>query len=98
MKRQTNPAKGSDSLGAPDNHQQETAPDGRGDLYIFLGYAEGVGKTYAMLEAAPVKKFDHIVSWVQNGTAFKVHNAQGFMANVIYEWFDQTKYESFRRQ
>jgi two-component system sensor histidine kinase KdpD len=55
MKRQTNPAKGSDSPGGADNHQQDTAPDARGDLYIFLGYAEGVGKTYAMLEAARLR-------------------------------------------
>ncbi|KAG7363730.1 HSF-type DNA-binding protein [Nitzschia inconspicua] len=55
-------------------------------------------KLYKMLEEAPAKKFDHIVSWVQNGTAFKVHNAQGFLAEVIYQYFDQSKYESFRRQ
>ena len=55
MKRQTDPVKESDTLGGPDNQQQEAAPDGRGDLYIFLGYAEGVGKTYAMLEAARLR-------------------------------------------
>jgi HSF-type DNA-binding len=55
-------------------------------------------KLYKMLEEAPAKKFDHIVSWVQGGTAFKVHNAQGFLAEVIYQYFDQSKYESFRRQ
>jgi hypothetical protein len=55
-------------------------------------------KLHKMLEEAPAKNFNHIVSWVQNGTAFKVHNAQGFLANVIYQYFDQSKYESFRRQ
>ena len=32
--------------------REEEAEEGRGKLKIFLGYAAGVGKTYAMLEAA----------------------------------------------
>ena len=32
--------------------QEERKPGGRGRLKIFFGYAAGVGKTYAMLEAA----------------------------------------------
>jgi two-component system sensor histidine kinase KdpD len=36
----------------------EEAQKGRGRLKIFLGYAPGVGKTYAMLEAARVRKKD----------------------------------------
>ncbi|MCA9952573.1 MAG: sensor histidine kinase KdpD [Anaerolineales bacterium] len=32
--------------------QHENGPESRGKLKIFLGYAAGVGKTYAMLEAA----------------------------------------------
>ncbi len=36
----------------------------RGRLKIFLGYAAGVGKTYAMLEAARRKKFDEHIDVV----------------------------------
>ncbi|MDQ7838365.1 MAG: sensor histidine kinase KdpD [Thermodesulfobacteriota bacterium] len=36
--------------------QAEEAEKGRGKLSIFLGYAAGVGKTYAMLEAAQRRK------------------------------------------
>ena len=39
----------------------------RGKLKIFLGYADGVGKTYAMLEAAQQRKqegVDVVVGWV----------------------------------
>jgi len=36
----------------------EEAAEGRGKLKIFLGYAAGVGKTYAMLEAAWKRKMD----------------------------------------
>src|SRR5512139_2168159 len=32
----------------------------RGRLKIFLGYAAGVGKTYAMLEAAHQRKAEHV--------------------------------------
>ena len=32
--------------------KEQTGQSGRGRLKIFFGYAAGVGKTYAMLEAA----------------------------------------------
>src|SRR5512142_3004889 len=41
---------------------------GRGRLKIFLGYAAGVGKTYAMLEAAHQRKaegVDVVVGYVE---------------------------------
>jgi two-component system, OmpR family, sensor histidine kinase KdpD len=38
--------------------QAEEAAEGRGKLKIFLGYAAGVGKTFAMLEAAWQRKLD----------------------------------------
>ncbi len=36
--------------------QAEEQARARGNLKIFLGYAAGVGKTYAMLEAAHQRK------------------------------------------
>lgn len=41
-----------DSDATPKSRQREDAERLRGKLKIFLGYAAGVGKTYAMLEAA----------------------------------------------
>jgi two-component system, OmpR family, sensor histidine kinase KdpD len=38
--------------------QAEEADEGKGKLKIFLGYAAGVGKTYAMLEAAWERRLD----------------------------------------
>lgn len=38
--------------------EEAEAEQGRGKLKIFLGYAAGVGKTYAMLEAADSRKLD----------------------------------------
>ena len=42
----------------PDALLAEAAKEGRGRLKIFLGAAPGVGKTYAMLEAAQRRKAD----------------------------------------
>ena len=38
--------------------EEAEAEEGRGKLKIFLGYAAGVGKTYAMLEAAEQRRMD----------------------------------------
>jgi two-component system sensor histidine kinase KdpD len=40
--------------------QREEQQKPRGKLKIFLGYAAGVGKTYAMLEAAHQRKQEEI--------------------------------------
>ncbi|KAG7363742.1 HSF-type DNA-binding protein [Nitzschia inconspicua] len=53
-------------------------------------------KLHKMLENAPRDGIDHIVSWVSGG--FKVHDSKLFTEQVMPMWFDQTKYESFRRQ
>ncbi|MCH3959325.1 MAG: hypothetical protein LKE51_07835 [Selenomonas sp.] len=40
--------------------QQEEVKSGQGKLKIFFGYAAGVGKTYAMLEAAQTAKAEGV--------------------------------------
>ena len=48
--------------------QAEEQAQKRGHLKIFLGYAAGVGKTYAMLEAAHQRKnegVDVVVGYVE---------------------------------
>ena len=47
--------------------QEEETPQGRGKLKIFFGATAGVGKTYAMLEAAHARRkegVDVVVGWV----------------------------------
>src|SRR5215475_15712483 len=47
--------------------QQEETHQGRGKLKIFFGAMAGVGKTYAMLEAAHARRaegVDVVVGWV----------------------------------
>ena len=55
-------------------------------------------KLYMMLENAQPRGYQDIVSWVQDGTAFKVHDHDRFVAHVMPLYFNQSKYESFRRQ
>jgi HSF-type DNA-binding len=55
-------------------------------------------KLHKMLENAHRDGIDHIVSWVDDGNGFKVHNSDAFTKEVMPMFFDQTKYESFRRQ
>jgi two-component system sensor histidine kinase KdpD len=55
MKKEMNLAAGKDFPGESKNQMRENAEEVRGNLHIFLGYAEGVGKTYAMLEAARLR-------------------------------------------
>jgi hypothetical protein len=50
------------------------------------------------LEEAEREGFSSIVSWVQGGTAFKVHDSDAFVSRLMPNFFDQSKYESFRRQ
>jgi hypothetical protein len=55
-------------------------------------------KIHLMLEYAEKENYQHIVSWVKDGSAFKVHNSHEFVEKIMPKYFDQTKYESFRRQ
>jgi len=58
-------------------------------------------KLYEMLETVHRgnNQIDtNIVSWVDDGTAFKVHKLQQFVDKIVPTYFKQTKYKSFQRQ
>lgn len=56
-------------------------------------------KLYEMLETVHKNKVDtDIVSWVDNGEAFKVHDLQRFVDEIVPTYFKQSKYKSFQRQ
>jgi hypothetical protein len=66
-------------------------------------------KLYDMLETAEKNELiscadgasinmKSIISWLHGGTAFKVHDTKAFTRYVMPLYFDQTQYESFRRQ
>jgi hypothetical protein len=55
-------------------------------------------KLHRMLDDADRNGFAHIVSWVEEGAAFKVHDSEEFLDKVMPNYFDQSKYDCFRRQ
>lgn len=57
-------------------------------------------KLHIMLERAETENYQDVVSWVpvKNGSAFRVHKPDEFINRVMPLYFDQTKFESFRRQ
>jgi len=61
--------------------QTEEVEQGRGKLKIFLGYAAGVGKTYAMLEAADLRKQDGrdvVAGYVESHGRFETDSLLAF--------------------
>jgi hypothetical protein len=55
-------------------------------------------KLHDMLEEAESNNFSHIVSWEPDGVSFQVHKGEEFVTTIMPLYFDQTKYDSFRRQ
>eukprot|EP00980_Cylindrotheca_fusiformis_P017091 scaffold5247_cov130-Cylindrotheca_fusiformis.AAC.10 len=55
-------------------------------------------KLHSMLEDAESSGNEHIVSWVDSGRAFKVHDLDEFVGKVIPFYFRQSKWKSFQRQ
>lgn len=56
-------------------------------------------KVYRMLDDSennPAHR--EIVSWVEEGMAFKVHNKKAFVEQILPIYFDMSQYASFRRQ
>lgn len=54
-------------------------------------------KLRAMLAETEAKGLSHIVSWEMEGTAFRVHEPEEFVKQIMRQWFNQTKYKSFQR-
>jgi hypothetical protein len=55
-------------------------------------------KLHSVLEDATTGGLEDIISWIGGGIAFKVHNHKAFVDKITPNYFDQTKYEYFRRQ
>jgi hypothetical protein len=54
-------------------------------------------KLRSILQASPNEGLTHIISWQMGGTAFRVHQPDTFVQQVMWKWFNQTKYKSFQR-
>jgi hypothetical protein len=53
---------------------------------------------YDLLNDAPTKDFDWIVSWLPEGDSFRVYNPTLFETQIMPRYFNQTRYKSFQRQ
>jgi hypothetical protein len=82
---------GTNKQNTEETHDEDDEKDETGRIFPW--------KLHHMLENVQQdNNFEHIVSWVHNGSAFKVHDSDQFVEKVMPLFFDQTKYESFRRQ
>ncbi|VEU45168.1 unnamed protein product [Pseudo-nitzschia multistriata] len=55
-------------------------------------------KLYDMLHTAEKRNEEHIISWIRDGKAFKVHKRDQFIEEYMKKIFNQTKFKSFQRQ
>lgn len=55
-------------------------------------------KLHHLLEDAEKLNFEHIVSWTDQGRAFHIHDQKEFVEKIMNNYFDQSKFASFRRQ
>jgi hypothetical protein len=55
-------------------------------------------KLHEMLKTAVSENKESVVSWLDHGKAFKVHNVPEFVGGILSSFFKQTKYKSFQRQ
>ena len=56
------------------------------------------GKLHALLDYVEREGLEHIISWIRDGTAFKVHDPEKLVDRVLPIFFGQTMYRSFQRQ
>lgn len=50
-----------------------------------------------LLDKAVEENKEHIVSWVENGTAFKIHDRDAFINDMLPRFFKTTTFKSFQR-
>ena len=63
------------------------------------GHRRFPGKLYKLLEfATEDAEYCSVISWVDEGRAFAIHDKDRFVKNLIPKYFNQTKYRSFVSQ
>jgi hypothetical protein len=53
-------------------------------------------KLHDMLDRSFSEGYDDVVSWIDDGQAFRVHKAEVFVDHIMSRFFKQTKYKSVR--
>ncbi len=89
------------------NHHADTySSQSKIDVRSLFGHDEDlaasklpfVWKLYEMLEDVETNGQEDVVSWIDDGSGFKVHHMQTFVDVIIPRYFRQSKYKSFQRQ
>jgi hypothetical protein len=55
-------------------------------------------KLHRMLDEVSSAGFESVVSWLEHGRAFRIHQPKVFAATIMCRFFNQSKYTSFQRQ
>ena len=72
---------------------QEVLRGGRGNLKLPFAY-----KLHMLLEEMEREQTLDVISWVNDGSAFQVHNPDAFARTLMTRYFRQSKFTSFVRQ
>jgi hypothetical protein len=55
-------------------------------------------KLHRMLDECKAAGLESVVSWLEHGRAFRIHQPKLFAATIMCRFFNQSKYTSFQRQ
>jgi len=55
-------------------------------------------KLHRMLDEVRAAGLESVVSWLEHGRAFRIHQPKVFAATIMCRFFNQSKYTSFQRQ
>lgn len=94
---------GIDNLGQGGTEQADNNEDNKGSVRVVSGsgfryVVPFPWRLHQMLEEIEKAGEDNIVSWLQDGMHFQVHNPQLFVQHTIPKFFKQKSYKSFQRQ
>jgi HSF-type DNA-binding len=78
-----------------DEKAQAKLPNTDSVVHIRLPF---VHKLFLMLNDLEAKGYGHIISWLDDGKAFKIHDPSLFEASIQPQYFRQSRLASFIRQ
>ena len=87
-----------DNLYSASSDRRQQQQESGGTESLAASKLPFVWKLYEMLEDVESSNQEGIVSWVRNGTGFKVHNLEKFVDEIIPKYCKLSKYKSFQRQ
>ena len=80
------------------NHQHQTQRREEGDEGGRCPRQVFPYALYDILDQAEQDGYGDVVSWMNCGSAFKIHKREAFVTSVLPRFFKLTKYKSFSRQ